>query len=340
MMKFFKAVLFLICIPIQHVSAYELSDVSIGFQSGYSVLNRFQAVPISNGFPLTANLGFQWNQKFQTKLSYQWIKSEHAGQSSVMFQSFRLIPGYEFKRIKDHHFLIESGLGYQYANLKNIDTVRDVEWMIGPVYSWNFLDAWSFVINATYAKSLNVSFQHIDIGLGISFRFGHTQLSQPNIVKIHIEEDQDKDNIVDRKDLCPDTKRGLAVDDIGCPLMIAGRGVIDGVVFESDSPRLTATSKSALLPIAETLKKYPNLLFIVEGYTSTITTPSQRLNISKARAVSVMNILISYGVSSDKLQAVGLSDQYPLTDSMDTQDRILNERIEIKWKAQQRLSQR
>ena len=144
--------------------------------------------------------------------------------------------------------------------------------------------------------------------------------------------DLDGDMISDYQDFCPNTEKESEVDEMGCPLSNPGRGVIDGIAFENQSPRMTDTSKIALATVAENLKKYPNLLFVIEGYTSPIGAPIQRTSISKARAISVLNLLVSYGVPAEKLQAVGLGDQYPLTESMDERDRILNERIEIKWK--------
>lgn len=337
MKKYVKVVLFLSLVLIQNTFALEASDLSLGFLGGYSHFNKFEAINISSGLPFSATLGMTWSERFQTKLGYQWIKSEHAGHAMATFQSVRFIPSFQIKQWNEHALNIESGLGYQYANLKNIDVVRHAEWMIGPAWSWNFLNTWSMIANAYYTRSINASFQHLDFAIGIQYKFGGSNYVQPTPF-VHIDLDSDKDAVVDQKDVCPDTKRGLEVDEVGCPLLITGRGVIDGVMFEKDSPRLTISSKNVLLPIAATLKKYPKLMFVIEGYTSSNT--AQRLTVSKARAMSVMNVLISYGVPESNLQAVGLGDQYPLTDSTLDEDRVLNERVEIKWKAQQRLTQR
>lgn len=357
MTKYFAALICFASLAYGH----DISNLSIGFQSGYGHFSSFQAVPIRDAFPLSANLNYLWTHHIQTKLEYQWIRTEHAGQGSANFQTLRLIPNYVCAKLDDHQLGIESGLGYQYAGLSGIDTIRQMEWLIGPTWAWNFSQSWGVTANVRYVRSFDSfpssSFQHVDIGFGISYTFGqHTQYelkyfsdSDQDGVPNNLDEcsktpfgikvfrngcplDQDGDFIADYQDFCPNTEKESEVDEMGCPLSNPGRGVIDGVAFENESPRMTDTSKIALATVAENLKKYPNLLFVIEGYTSPIGSPTQRTSISKARAISVLNLLVSYGVPAEKLQAVGLGDQYPLTESTDERDRILNERIEIKWK--------
>jgi|JI10StandDraft_1071094.scaffolds.fasta_scaffold03283_9 hypothetical protein len=341
----------------------ELDTWKASIHGGYSSLGQFHAASLSNGFPIQVGLGHDITQKWSSKIEYQWISSEHTSGSSVSIQSLRLLPKYDFLNLNRHQFGVEAGLGYQWVNLENIDHVRQVELLMGPTWKYSFNGPWSLESALRYAQSsmnfFGSSLQRFEMVMGISFQFGMESSKIPiqfvdsdqdgisndtdqcpntsrgaRVSKIGCPQDGDADRIADIQDYCPNTKRGTEVDEIGCPLIVPGRGLIDGVAFEQNSPRLISTSKNQLLTVAETLKQFPNIYFVIEGYSSGHASAMERLNISKARALTVMNVLASYGVPSNKMKAVGLSDMYPLTDSTLPSDQILNERIEIKWKHQ------
>jgi len=365
-MKFKTFWMCILCFVSSSVLAQE-NPWSIGIQSGYSALGNLRAVQVSNGFPFSTSLRYQFNEEWNAKFEYQWIKSVHTGSESAVFQTFRPSAGYGFLNMDRHTFYGEMGLGYQYANLSGIDRVRQMELSVGPTWSWNVFNQWNLNMTARYAKSFDrlfsTSMNRFDIGLGISFQFGDfrqyyskksgqffSDADQDGVdddsdecsatpfgmkvAKNGCALDADGDLVVDYNDFCPNTKKSTEVDEMGCPLNSAGRGVIDGIAFEFNSPRLTSSSRYELEKVALALKNYSDIYFVIEGYSCSENSAVERMNISKARAVSVMNILASYGVPMGKMKAVGLSDQYPLTESTNRSDQVLNERIEIKWKHQ------
>jgi OOP family OmpA-OmpF porin len=365
-MRFASFWMYILCLVSTSVVAQE-NPWSIGIQSGYSALGSVRSVSVSNSFPVEVSLRYQINDIWSAKAEYQWIKSEQTNANSAVFQTFRSSTGYRFFNLHTHAFNFEMGLGYQFTNLEGVDQLRQTELSMGPTWSWQVFQQWHLETNAKYGRSfdrfLSTSFQRFEIGLGIAFHFGEfhrTYATKTNRTfldtdqdGVHDQNDEcsatpfgmkvakngcaldgDADLVVDFNDYCPNTKRGTDVDEMGCPLYAAGRGVIDGIAFEYNSPRLTHSSKNELEKVALTLKNYPDIFFVIEGYSTARTSPSERLNISKARAITVMNILASHGIPTTKMKAIGLSDQYPLTDSTNQTDQILNERIEIKWKHQ------
>ena len=52
-----------------------------------------------------------------------------------------------------------------------------------------------------------------------------------------VEKDIDGDGIVDSKDMCPNTPKGVKVDDFGCPLDTDGDGIADYLDKCSDTPK-------------------------------------------------------------------------------------------------------
>jgi len=341
--------------------SFEEIDWKLTLQGGYSALGRVQAANVRNSFPLQVGLGSHFNDTWSSKIEYQWIGSEHDSVQAINIQSIRLVPRYDFIQNKNHRLGFEGGLGYQWINLDQIDRVRQIELLAGPVWNYQVVGPWNLESSLRYAQSsMSLSSQALhrfEFILGITFEFGESRSHFPTqfvdsdqdgianendqcpnttfgskVSKIGCPPDNDGDLVADIHDYCPNTKRGSEVDEIGCPLNTSGRGLIDGISFERNSPRLTTTSKDQLSNIAENLKKFPNIYFIIEGYSSEAPTASEKITISKARAMTVLNVLASYGVPTNKMKAVGLSDLYPLTESTDESDRILNERIEIKWK--------
>ena len=71
----------------------------------------------------------------------------------------------------------------------------------------------------------------------------------PVVAKVE-EKDSDGDGVYDSKDECPDTPKGLMVDDVGCPITMTIR-----LNFEVDSYVIPESSKGKVVEFAEFLKK-------------------------------------------------------------------------------------
>jgi chemotaxis protein MotB len=113
------------------------------------------------------------------------------------------------------------------------------------------------------------------------------------------------------------------------------------VLFPPASAQLSDAAKQRLSIVASALKdiatKIPNdipWVLAVNGYTDKrpISTPQFPSNweLSAARAITVINYLISQGVPSDRLAAAGFAEHDPI-DTGDTEDAYAkNRRIELK----------
>lgn len=359
-MKRLLLLLFLCSSTFAH--AQETISWDVGVFTGFSIHNQLLAVPLNNSFPAGVKLGTQWNETWRMNFVYQFLLTEQDNGNSAQFHSARLIPGYRFLSYNGHNFFAEGGLGYQYATIQNVDNVRQMEILVGPAWSWNFWKQCSLEAHVHYVQAfdsfIQTSLQQIQAAVGLSYQFGNPQLYQAKYPSKDSDQDSvpdefdtcpstvygvkvanngcpldsDGDLIPDYKDFCPGTKKSDDIDDVGCPLHIVGRGVLETVSFENHSPRLTENSKNELSKIADTLKKFPSLYYVIEGYASQQDAIADRMDISKARAMSVMNVLIYYGVPENKMSAVGLGDQFPLSNDTNWK---MNERVEIKWRTQQ-----
>ncbi len=134
--------------------------------------------------------------------------------------------------------------------------------------------------------------------------------------------DKDNDGIPDNLDKCPDqaeTFNGIEDED-GCPdkkslVVITEREVkiLQKVNFETGKADIKPDSFELLNTVALVLNKQPSITKIgVEGHTDDVGKDDANLELSKARATSVMNYLIEKGVSKDRLESEGFGETQPL----------------------------
>jgi len=86
-------------------------------------------------------------------------------------------------------------------------------------------------------------------------------------------------------------------------------------------------SNEALDDIVGLLKEYPSLSLNIEGHTDNTGTPSANLILSRQRAETVMNSLVSKGIPVSRLQAHGYGQEKPLASNNTPQGRATNRRV-------------
>ena len=169
-------------------------------------------------------------------------------------------------------------------------------------------------------------------------------------------DDQDRDGVRDPNDMCPFTPEGVAVESNGCAVDSDGDGVpdyldqcpgtplgtvvdttgcartlvtLEGIHFEFDSARLTSEAQSILNRAAPSIKANPSTNISVEGYTDSTGSDAYNLNLSQRRAQSVVDYLVSQGVSASRLQPVGNGESNPVASNDTREGRRLNRRVEV-----------
>jgi OmpA-OmpF porin, OOP family len=149
--------------------------------------------------------------------------------------------------------------------------------------------------------------------------------------------DSDHDGVPDRIDRCPDTPRGVKVDDYGCPerrtkLFEKGKRslTLEGVNFITDSAELTAESKAILDKVAESLREWSEVHVEVEGHTDSVASPPYNMDLSQRRAESVRAYLIGKGVSSSRLTAKGFGETRPIATNETPEGRAKNRRVVLR----------
>jgi chemotaxis protein MotB len=115
-----------------------------------------------------------------------------------------------------------------------------------------------------------------------------------------------------------------------------GRMVIQlpqDILFPSGSATLSAEGVRTLRQVGAVLAGLEGRSFQVEGHTDNVPISTDRFpsnwELSSARALSVVRILIDAGVAPERLSGAGYGEYQPVASNDDREGRRLNRRIEI-----------
>jgi len=102
------------------------------------------------------------------------------------------------------------------------------------------------------------------------------------------------------------------------------------VTFAVNSSTISPNMRQTLDGVAQSMVNYPNSLIDVMGHTDSTGSDQYNLNLSRQRAESVANYLVSRGVSRARLETIGYGEQYPVADNTTEAGRAQNRRVEIR----------
>jgi len=111
------------------------------------------------------------------------------------------------------------------------------------------------------------------------------------------------------------------------------RGLIvtlsSGVFFDSGKSALKKGAKTTLTRIADQLKGDDTIKVTVEGHTDNTGGAAKNQTLSEKRAEAVRDFLVSAGVPSDRITAVGKGDTQPVATNKTAAGRQQNRRVEL-----------
>ncbi len=101
------------------------------------------------------------------------------------------------------------------------------------------------------------------------------------------------------------------------------------ILFEKDKARLKSNANESLLKVAEFLNEYPDRELVIEGHTDSTGPSEYNEELSEARAESVKDALVGYGVDAERIETDGLGESRPVESNETTFGRVQNRRVEI-----------
>lgn len=102
-----------------------------------------------------------------------------------------------------------------------------------------------------------------------------------------------------------------------------------GVYFETNKSAVKGTSATTLNKLAGIFKEYPNSVILVEGHTDSAGPEDYNMDLSKRRAESVTNYLISQGISPGRFTTKWYGESQPKADNSTAEGKAQNRRVEL-----------
>lgn len=113
-------------------------------------------------------------------------------------------------------------------------------------------------------------------------------------------------------------------------LMSTGKAVIYGIYFDFDKADIKPDSKPQLDQIGQLLSDHPDIKLTVTGHTDNQGGSDYNLALSRRRADAIVAALIrDYGVSANRLSALGMGASAPIAGNDTEEGRAKNRRVEL-----------
>ncbi|WP_433611646.1 OmpA family protein [Dactylosporangium sp. CA-139114] len=101
------------------------------------------------------------------------------------------------------------------------------------------------------------------------------------------------------------------------------------VEFENNSATLTAQGRAVVENAASILKANPDVKVSIEGHTDLTGTAANNQVLSENRARTVLDTLVSLGISTDRLSSKGFGESRPKVQGSDAAANAVNRRVEF-----------
>jgi outer membrane protein OmpA-like peptidoglycan-associated protein len=112
-------------------------------------------------------------------------------------------------------------------------------------------------------------------------------------------------------------------------VMTDGKIIVNGIKFDVNKATLKPESMGPINRIYKLMKKQPDLKFSVEGHTDSDGDDAFNMELSKKRAKTVMDKLISMGISKSRLKYTGWGESKPIDTNATPEGKANNRRVEF-----------
>ncbi|MCC2523867.1 OmpA family protein [Vibrio coralliilyticus] len=153
-------------------------------------------------------------------------------------------------------------------------------------------------------------------------------IQTPDAEQISDLTDDDRDGVVNARDLCPDTPIGAQIDNDGCSLEVTKEEERQlRILFANDSYDVSPVFSDQISAMADFMDRYRSASIEIQGYASKTGNPDYNVELSKKRAVAVEELLLSYGLNPERVTIVGFGATHLESTGEEETDHALNRRV-------------
>lgn len=143
-----------------------------------------------------------------------------------------------------------------------------------------------------------------------------------------VDNDTDRDGVLNAVDKCPNTPAGVEVDQYGCE---KGRFVLSNIVFDTNSAKIRNDQIATLKNNAAALNALEqDEVLLVTGHTDSVGSDAHNMALSWARAESTKQFLQQLPALKEvTIRVLGRGETAPIADNATAEGRQANRRIEL-----------
>lgn len=101
------------------------------------------------------------------------------------------------------------------------------------------------------------------------------------------------------------------------------------ILFDTGKADLKSSAKTSITQLATIMKKYPENVLTVKGYTDSTGSAKVNQPLSEKRAEAVRKALVSNGIPATTVSAVGMGSENPIDPGTSKEALAKNRRVEI-----------
>ncbi|MDR1877000.1 MAG: OmpA family protein [Flavobacteriaceae bacterium] len=120
----------------------------------------------------------------------------------------------------------------------------------------------------------------------------------------------------------------LKADQIQKDLNEKGKAVLH-INFDTDKATLTSDGKTAVGEITKVLQTDKILKLAINGHTDNTGSDTHNLQLSKNRAITVLNAIVASGIDKSRLSSDGFGAKNPIADNSTEEGKAQNRRVEL-----------
>ncbi|CAN7536512.1 OmpA family protein [Pseudomonas sp. LjRoot71] len=107
------------------------------------------------------------------------------------------------------------------------------------------------------------------------------------------------------------------------------------VLFDAGHSDLKASANRTVLKLVQFLQLNPRRIVRIEGYTDSRGDAQENLELSRARAQAVADVLVDLGIDTKRIEVQGHGEAFPVTENASAKGRAQNRRVEIVFSDEQ-----
>ncbi|MGF1706854.1 OmpA family protein [Enterovibrio baiacu] len=146
--------------------------------------------------------------------------------------------------------------------------------------------------------------------------------------------DDDKDGVINARDLCTTTALGAEVNNDGCAEIVALNAMNElHILFANNSSVIPPSFNGEVRQLATFMKTFPATRVELKGYASPTGSDAHNIALSQARAASVRDALTRQGIQKSRIKIIGYGESDPVIADSASRTEILSRRVTAGVKA-------